>query len=321
MKKKKVSVKSDENFPNMNIIVSSKGNNINLNQINPININNIVNKQKEDDYYHVDVSHITYYIYNYTTGFVEILKDPKYKISKIARQINEEKEKISKMNSKFISNPKLAKEKKRGNINKKISNDSNEINSYNEQIQLREIQKVLSSKEKQSTIINLCIFSFLIFVLIIGSSVMSIMINFYLEDKTFLYYSLIKKSIELYKNILLELSFVRELIIMNSTYYNNTFYDKNISHYFSNYSDICYEYYLDTSFIISNLTTSINSLDERHKTLFSNKTIYCYIIDPIETGGYKYFPKEYELSLFSAYRELNAHYIIFSFKNGTNIYI
>ena len=135
---------------------------------------------------------------------------------------------------------------------------------------------------------------------------MSIMINFYLEDKSFLYYSLIKKSIELYKNILLELSFVRELIIMNSTYYNNTFYDKNISHYFSNYSDICYEYYLDTSFIISNLTTNINSLDERHKTLFSNKTIYCYIIDPIETRGYKYFPKEYELPLFSAYRKLNA---------------
>ena len=303
---KKVSVKSDENFPNMNIIVSSKGNNINLNQINPININNIVNKKKEDDYYHVDVSHITYYIYNYTTGFVEILKDPKYKISKIARQINEEKEKVNKINSKYISNPKLAKEKKRGNINKKIANDSNEINSYNEQIQLREIQKVLSSKEKQSTIINLCIFSFLIFALIIGSSVMSIMINFYLEDKSFLYYSLIKNSIELYKNILLEISFVRELIIMNSTYYNNTFYDKNISHYFSNYSDICYEYYLDTSFIISNLTTNINSLDERHKTLFSNKTIYCYIIDPIETGGYKYFPKRYELPLFSAYRELNA---------------
>ena len=53
---------------------------------------------------------------------------------------------------------------------------------------------------------------------------MSIMINFYLEDKSFLYYSLIKKSIELYKNILLEISFVRELIIMNSTYYNKAFY-------------------------------------------------------------------------------------------------
>ena len=58
------------------------------------------------------MNNITYYVYNYTTGFVEALKDPKYKISQVTKMTNAEKEKLSKMNAKYIANPKLAKEKK-----------------------------------------------------------------------------------------------------------------------------------------------------------------------------------------------------------------
>ena len=41
------------------------------------------------------------------------MKDPKFKISKVTHCLNKEREKLSKM-SKFITNPKTAKEKKKG---------------------------------------------------------------------------------------------------------------------------------------------------------------------------------------------------------------
>ena len=72
-------------------------------EINPLNINNTINKKKqEEDYYHVDFSKITYYIYNYSSGFTEQVKESKYKISEVVKKINSEKEKMGKINSKYI---------------------------------------------------------------------------------------------------------------------------------------------------------------------------------------------------------------------------
>ena len=53
------------------------------------------------------------------------------------------------MSAKFIANPKLARDKKRGNNNKKSEMSEDESDSYSEnKIKLKEIQKALSSKEK-----------------------------------------------------------------------------------------------------------------------------------------------------------------------------
>ena len=302
--KKNNSVKeSNKNIPVLtNIPSTSKNNNYNLGQLT--NLNN--QKHKEEEYYHVNMNNITYYIYNYTTGFVEAIKDQKYKQGQVAKQINSEKEKLSKMNAKYIANPKLAKEKKRGNISKKITNDEDESNSFSEKtMKLKEIQKALTSKEKQSSIINLCLFSFIIFALVIGTSIMSIMINFYLKNKTYMFYSLIRKSIELYKNILFEITFVREMLIINSTYYNN-YYDNDQNAYYSDYRKLCYKYYLDTGYILSNLTINLNTLNEQQRSIITNKAIDLYILDPMESEGINYKPKNYQLLVYSAYRELNA---------------
>ena len=305
---------SNKNVPVLtNISSPSKNNNYNLGQLT--NLNN--QKHKEEDYYHVNMNNITYYIYNYTTGFIEAIKDQKYKTSQVVKQTNAEKEKLSKMNAKYIANPKLAKEKKRGNISKKISNDEDESNSFSEKtMKLKEIQKALTSKEKQSSIINLCLFSFVIFILVIGTSIMSIMINFYLKNRTYMFYSLIRNSIELYKNILFEITFVREMLIINSTYYTN-YYDQDQDDYFNDYKKKCYEYYLDTAYILSNLTTNLNTLSEKQRTIITNKAIDLYIIDPMESEGINYRPKTYQLLVYSAYRELNsALYHISKFKEN-----
>ena len=262
---------------------------------------------KEDDYYHVNMNKITLFVYNYRTGFVEALKDPKFKISKVVDQLNKEKEKLSKMNSKFIANPKLAKEKKRGaNVSTKQIMDDDELDAYSKKkIKLKEIQKALASKEKQSSIINLCIFSFIIFILVIGSSVTSILVNIYLKNQITIFYNLIEKSVTLYRNLIFEINFVREMILLAHPIYDNI-YDKNKTEYYSNYSQTCYEYYLETSFVLSNLSTAINTLSEENKEKIIGVKGELEIIDPLKTSNGNYYTKSYELLIYSAFHELNA---------------
>ena len=303
--KKKISIKGSNNHL-VNPSVSSKNNNINLSPLNHIN-NNVSNRHKEEGYYHVDVSKITYYIYNYVTGFVEAIKDQKYKISQVIKQINAEKEKLSKINSKYITNPKLAKEKKRGNANKKMADNLDELNSHEEQtMKLKEIQKALTSKEKQTSIIYLCIFSFIIFALFIGTGVMSIMINNYLKADTYMFYNLIKCAIKYYKNNLLEITFVREMIIINSPYYNNNFFDNDKVHYYKDYQNKCYQYYKDSASIVATLTTTINTLNERQKNLLTNKNVECFVLKTLKENETQYSPRPYFVKVFSGFRELNS---------------
>ena len=267
---------------------------------------NVTKHNKEDDYYHVDMSKITYYVYNYNTGFVEVLKDQKFKISQVEKQNNAEREKLSKMNAKFITNPKLAKEKKRGAIATKKIMDDEEMDAYSKKkIKLKEIQKALASKEKQSSIVNLCIFSFVVFILVIGSSITSIMMNNYLRNRTIIYYNLIEKSVTLYRNLIFEINFVREMILLAHPNYQNI-YDEDKDIYYANFSAACYDYYLETSFVLSNLSTTINTLSEENKNKIIGVEGQLDIIDPLKTNNGDYFTKPYKLLIYSAFHELNA---------------
>jgi hypothetical protein len=196
-----------------------------------------------EDYYHVKTDKITFSVYNFSTKFVEVIKDPKYKVSQIVKSINAEKEKLKLMNSKFLAGVKIKEKKKgAGPVAKKAIMDDDELNAYSEKkIKLREIQKALASKEKQQTIINLCIISFIVFILIIGSSITSIFMNIYLSNKTLIYYNLIEKSVTLYRNLIFEINFVRELILLANPIYTNI-YDTNEKKelYYQNFSAACY---------------------------------------------------------------------------------
>ena len=263
-------------------------------------------KHKEEDYYHVDMSKITLYLYNYNTGFVEAIKDSKFKISQVEKTNNAEKEKLSKLNAKFIANPKLAKEKKRGNVVAKKIMDDDELDAYSKKkIKLKEIQKALASKEKQSSIVNLCIFSFVVFIFVVGSSITSIMINNYLRNRTIIYYNLIEKSVTLYRNLIFEINFVREMILLAHPSYSNI-YDEDKEVYYANFSEACYEYYLETSFVLSNLSTTINTLSEENKNKIIGVEGQLDIIDPLKTNNGDYFIKSYTLKIYSAFHELNA---------------
>ena len=161
------------------------------------------------------------------------------------------------MNSKFITSSK-AKERKRGAAATKKSMDDDEMDAYSKKkTKLKEIQKALASKEKQTSIVNLCIFSFVVIILVIGSSIASIMMNNYLKNKTIIYYNLIEKSATLFRNLIFEINFVREMILFVHPNYENI-YDEDKDIYYANFSTTCYEYYLETSFVLSNSSTTIN---------------------------------------------------------------
>ena len=266
-----------------------------------------INKHnKEEDYYQVNVNKITFFLYNYNTGFVQALKDPKYKISKVVDQINKEKEKLSKLNSKFITNTKTKEKKKGATLTSKQIMDDDELDAYSKKkIKLKEIQKALASKEKQTAIVNLCIFSFIVFFLVIGSSITSILINIYIKEQITIFYNLIEKSVTLYRNLIFEINFVREMILLANPLYNNV-YDNNKEEYYANFSQACYDYYLDTSFVLSNLSTTINTLSQENKDKIIGVKGELEIIDPLKTKDGDYFTKSYELLIYSAFHELNA---------------
>ena len=265
------------------------------------------NKHKQnDEYYHVNTKRITFYLYNFNTKYVQPLNDPKFKVSKVENCLEKERQKVSKM-STFITNPKAAKEKKKGaNASAKQVMDNEELEAFSKKkIKLKEIQKALASKEKQSSIINLCIFSFIIFFVVILSSVASILMNSYFEDQIGIYYNLIEKSVTLYRNLIFEIYFVREMILLNHPYYQNI-YDNNRTEYYANFSETCYEYYIETAFVLSNLSTTLNSLSEDAKEKTANVEGTLVLIDPLKTSNGTYYTKQYNLKIYSAFHELNA---------------
>ena len=314
-----LSKNSNNNIININNINTPKGEQRRSVSSNVLNVPKYTTQQtvskskdiKNNDFYHVNSDHITLFVYNYVTGFVEAIKDPKFKISQVTKQIAVQKEQIDKGNAKYMANPKLAhKERKKNLLNalKKSNFTENEVNSLSEtKIKLIEIEKSLKSKEKQKSIINLCIVSFVVFALIIGSSVVSLIVNIFLKNNSFTFYHLLEKSVILYRDILYEIFFVREIVLISDSNYTNI-YDTNKTLYFNNYSAVCYEYYLETSKILSSLSTSINTLNNKAKNKIINKKGNIVMINPVETNlSIPYYAlKYYDLSIYSAFNEINA---------------
>ena len=218
----------------------------------------------------MNFSKIELYIFNYSTGYPELQKGHSHKISHITYLMNTEKEKLKHSNSKFLANAKYLKGKKKGIINKK---EENEINTFSmTSLKLKEIYRVLSSKEKESSIIKLLIISIVIFILIIGTSILSILIYLYLKDNIYTFYILIQKSDTLYQNLLLEITIVKEMLIANSSYYNNTLIN-NKALYYQALSQMLYHYFLDNTFIISNLTNNFNVLSKKDEESITKRKV------------------------------------------------
>ena len=297
----------------MNNLTENPNQNLKSSNIKQLtNLNSIQGRKSSytnNDFYNINTEHITLFVYNYSTGFVEAIKDPKFKISQVTSQIQMNKERIEKSNAKYIANPKLAhKEKKKILINslKKSELSENEIISISEKkIKLLEINNALSSKERQSSVVNLCIFSFIVFILVIGSSGASLLYNILMEKNIFNYYSLMEKSVSLNKDILFEIFFVREIVFTSNPDYNKT-YQENKDSYFLNFSSTCTEYYLYTSSILSSLLTLIENLDEKEKNKIMKKSGIVTIIDKILSSNENYLFKDYELLIYSGFHEINA---------------
>jgi len=260
-------------------------------------------KKKEQDFYHVNFSKIELYIFNYNTGYAELQKGHNHKISHITYLMNIEKEKLKHSNSKFLSNAKFLKGKKKGAINKK---EENEVNTFSmTSLKLKEIYSVLSSKGKDSSIIKMFIYSIIIFLLIIGTSILNILIYLYLKDNIHTFYILIEKSENLYQNLMLEITIVKEMLIAKSSYYNNTIIN-NKALYYQALSKMLYHYFSENTFIISNLTNNFNVLNKQDEESITSNEVELYILDKVRSEKLNYKYKNYSVLVYSAYRELNS---------------
>ena len=289
--------------------------------INPLTqtlLNSIAQVSKhieQEKYYHVDMSKISLYVYNYSTGFAEIQKYNK--ISHLSYLINKEKESVKNFNSLYKFNAKFLKGKKKGIINKKEENEINPLSATS--LRIKEIYRALESKEKESVIIKIILYSILILVLIVGAFIMNILVYFDIKNSVYNFFILIQKSDDLYKNLLFEITVVREMLIVNNSYYTNII-KSNKTFYYQTLSKMLYNFYLDNAFIISNITNHFNVLTKEEEESISNNPVEIYIIDPMSSTELNYQYKTYNILIYSAYRELNAAIYHISSKKMEEIY-
>ena len=260
-------------------------------------------KNHIDDYYHIDITHITYYIYDFKNGGIDVCKDNSYKISPVEQKTIEYKRELNE-NTEFTNND--SKNDKGKNNNKKNENNENEENFYDEkQILLKQIKQALNNKETHSSIIKLCLASFVIFMLISGSAILCLIAFLTGKNGASKSYNILSKSILFHKNILVTIFYIRELVLIKLNEYNNT-YILNKDDYFKNISQTCYEYFIDSIYLLSNLSTSVETLSEKNKERLKNKEIKLEIIDFEHSTSNDIKIKTYNLTVFSAYDELIA---------------
>ena len=297
---KENSVDKNDNTKNKkNSLSSSKLVNQNYNKI----LNDVNKKKSEENFYHVNASKISLFIFNYTTGYVEIQKGENHKMSQVTYLINTEKEKMKNPNSKFIPAAKFMKGKKKGNVNKK---EENEINIYNDtSLKMKEIYRVLSSNEKESVIIKLIAISILVFLLVIGTGIMNILVYLNIKSNIYTFYILIEKSDNLYQNLLFEITLVKEMLLVNNPYYVVPT-NKSKDLYYNSLSRMVYSYYSQNAFILSNLTNNFNVLDKKDEELITKQEIEIFILDSENLHYLTYQYKAYNILVYSAFRELNS---------------
>ena len=206
-------------------------------------------------------------------------------------------------NSKFLSNAKFIKGKKKGNIIKK---EENEFNSFNiTSVKLKELYRALSTHKNESSVIKMLFSSIAIFILIIGMGFLNILIYSYIKSNINTFFILIQKSGYLYQNLLFEFTIVKEMLFTNNPYYNITL-KSNKTLYFESLKEIIYNYYNDNAYIISNLTNNFNILDKKDEDVLTKRSIELLIIDPVRSFQSGYVNKRYNILVYSAYREMNS---------------
>ena len=226
-------------------------------------------------------------------------------MSHVTYLINIEKEKVRNSSAKFLVNAKLMKGRKKGSINKK-EEEENEINSYNpNSIKLKEIYRELSSKKLEKSIFRMLLFSFIIFILIIGTGMLNIIIYLNLKEHISSFFNLIEKSDKLYQNILFVISLVKELLIASFPIYTNTLIN-NKPLYYKSITKRIQNYYIDNTYILSNLTNDFNILSKEDEETITKKQVDIHVINPIQITKSGYVTKKYTVFIYSAYRELNC---------------
>ena len=116
--------------------------------------------------------------------------------------------------------------------------------------------------------------------------------------------------------LIFEITLVKELLIINSSYYNNTL-NKNKTMYYHQISRMIYHYFSDNTFILSDISNNLNILNPEDELSITQKQVELYILDPLNSFD-KYpviFPSKILFSKFSSVFERGYATFIYSFVN------
>ena len=298
---------SDCDYDDNSIDIKSDNNNqmLKRDESNISKKNNLFDEKNNiDDYYHIDISKITYWIYDFKNGGIDFVKDNEYKINPVEQKTMEYKRELNEK-TEFTNNDNKSDSAKNNNKKKNSENEDENIFYDEKQILLKQIKQALNNKETHSSIIKLCLASFVIFLIISASAILCLIAFLSGKNSCSKSYNILSKSILFHKNILVTVFYIRELLIIKRDEYTNI-YIPNKEDYFKNISSTCYDYFVDSIYLLSNLSTSVETLSKKNKERLQNKEVSLDIIDFEHSTSKDIKIKTYKLTVFSAYDELIA---------------
>ena len=229
-------------------------------------IKNNTIKVNEDEYYKINFSKIRLKVYDYkSNGFIEKKFEKKSKVEIMI----ENNHKGEYDDNEFIDNPTIKQAQTKEENEKEFQ--------QKKEMLLQQIQKSLLQEDSQTSITNLRIISFIIFLSIIGYGIIFLFIlkkNFNLYKDKYLY---IKFSYQIYRGILHSVSLVREYVIVSFEEYTNMFSTKE--QYRKTLIDSLTNLYIRMSDYIDQLTKKSSQLsEENYQTVFGT-ILPTYIIN------------------------------------------
>ena len=244
----------------------------------------------KEDYYHVNLTKITFSIYDYKKQ--TCIDKPFDKRTKI--------EQIKDLSEDIIPQQEDIKSNETNIVTTSTNQQIDELEQANKkEYIIQQIKNSLDKEESQPTIIKLRIVSFIVFLIVITNG----MIFYFLPNH---YLHLIRQkmrnmrsSFYLLRYSLLNVNLMRELILLSFEEYDIFYCSKD--EYIKNYTDELEYYYLQSSENINNLILRSTELESKHYSFIYDSKLETAVIE----SDYQVF--YYNLTLISSvYRTVTS---------------
>lgn len=229
---------------------------------------NILTKEIEGEYYKVNTKDVKYFIYDYNRkSYLEVKKNfemdqVKYRINQFSQPHEEIKEEHN------LEKQKISKEEKKQYEDTKLKESQQKL--------LFQIKQSINKNESITIISFLYICSIIIFLILIGEGVFTLIFFKTILNKANESCTLIDYSYKILSNCISTIFFVRELTLLSMdgyiiTYQDNNNYRKDVIDNLKNIGET-------TQNMIEHILTTFISLNKENEKIFYHNTLKMYMI-------------------------------------------